>query len=208
MSLPSLLALSLVICALPAAAHIRLDEPAARYSDQKVGPCGKADGERTDRVTVYKPGATITVRWTETIDHPGHFRVAFDDDGDDDFPVPAAFDDTSGGPTVLVDGIADASGGEYEQQVTLPDVECESCTLQLIQMMTDKPPYGDGNDLYFQCADIALRADAPDEGEYVGPDGPAGCACAQPASRAPLPAALALALSFGLLLRRRRAPRA
>ncbi len=206
MSLPrALVVLSCLVAALPAASHIRLDEPVARYTDQKSGPCGRAGGERTDRVTVYKPGATLTVRWTETIDHPGHYRIAFDEDGDERFPVPAAFDDTSGGPTVLVDGIADrAGGGEYEQVVTLPNVECERCTLQLIQMMTDKPPYGDGNDLYFQCADLALRADAPDEGEYLGPDAAAGCSCAAPSERAPLGGGLVAARTSGALLRRRR----
>ena len=45
--------------------------------------------------------------------------------------------------------------------ITLPNMTCENCTLQVIQMMTDKTPYGDGNDLYFQCADIALRTNAP-----------------------------------------------
>jgi hypothetical protein len=121
------------------------------------------------------------------------------------FPVPAFFDDTSGGPTVLVDGIPDrAGGGTDEQEVTLHDVECERCTLQLIQMMTDKPPDGDGNDRYFQCADLALRAGAPAEGEYVGPDVPPGCSCAAPSSKGPLGGSLLAALTLAGLLRRHR----
>lgn len=40
----------------------------------------------------------------------------------------------------------------------LPDVECDNCTLQAIQVMYDKPPYvTPGNDLYYQCADLVLR---------------------------------------------------
>jgi hypothetical protein len=35
--------------------------------------------------------------------------------------------------------------------------------------MSDKPPYGDGNDMYYQCADLVLSADAePDEMPPVG----------------------------------------
>jgi len=46
-------------------------------------------------------------------------------------------------------------------QVKLPDVECTACTLQLIQVMTDKPPFDGGDDFYFQCADLRLVRGAP-----------------------------------------------
>jgi uncharacterized protein (TIGR03382 family) len=62
---------------------------------------------------------------------------------------------------VLADNLPDAAGGSFTKMIQLPNVECENCTLQLIQMMYDKAPYGDGNDIYFQCADISLRAGAP-----------------------------------------------
>jgi hypothetical protein len=46
----------------------------------------------------------------------------------------------------------DRSGGSHTLQVRLPDVECDSCTLQVVQFMYDTMrPY------YFQCADLALR---------------------------------------------------
>lgn len=179
-----------------ALAHIQLDYPTARWEDQKAGPCGRSGEGRTERVNRFRPGATITVRWRETIDHPAHYRIAFDEDGDDDFPTPAGFDDTSGGPTVLVDGIADGSGGEYEQEITLPNVECDNCTLQLIQMMKDKAPYGDGNDIYFQCADLELTPDAPEGGEPADPGSAGGCRCvsSSPASGAGVFAWLAAGL--------------
>ncbi|MCA9560948.1 MAG: hypothetical protein KC583_20510, partial [Myxococcales bacterium] len=59
--------------------------------------------------------------------------------------------------------------------VTLPDVECDNCTLQVIQVMFDKPPQtSPGNDLYYQCADLVLRGDGPppppvDAGPGPGP---------------------------------------
>jgi hypothetical protein len=145
-----------------ASAHIALDAPTPRYADLKEGPCGRGTADaRTKNVTTFKAGETITVKWHETIGHPGHYRIAFDDDGVDGFKDPKSFDDVSGGPSVLVDGIADKAGnGTYSQDVTLPNVECNNCTLQVIQVMTDKPPYGDGNDIYYQCADIVLVKDA------------------------------------------------
>lgn len=150
------------LLAAPAAAHIQLDDPPARTSSQKEGPCGAADAPRGETVATFAPGETITVRWRETINHPAHYRIAFDADGDDDFADPLDFMDFSGNPTVLLDAIADRNGGEYSAEVTLPEVTCDRCTLQVVQVMYDKPPYGDGNDLYYQCADIALVGEVPE----------------------------------------------
>jgi uncharacterized protein (TIGR03382 family) len=170
---------------LPAAsalAHIDLDGPTDRgCTDQKAGPCGSGCESRSSNVTVLEPGATITVRWTETIDHPGHYRISFDDDGNDDFENPTSYDDIQTSPTlpVLLDGIEDrGGGGQYEAQVTLPDIECDNCTLQLIQVMTDKPPFSlPGNDIYYRCADLELRVGggSGDAGPTPSPDaGPGG----------------------------------
>lgn len=202
----------------PARAHIDLDWPVDRgCSDQKVGPCGSGCDARSNNVTVLPPGATITVQWTETVPHPGHYRIAFDDDGIDDFEDPTGYDDIQTDPAlpVLLDGIEDREGtGPYQAQVTLPDVECERCTLQLIQVMTDKPPW-DTNDVYYRCADLALRSGAPlpvdagpiaggvDAGPGSGADPPGGgCHSAGGGS---LGASLLL-LGAALLLRRSPAP--
>ncbi len=75
--------------------------------------------------------------------------------------VVADFDNNS---TILLENIPDNDGGEYEVEVTLPDLECDNCTLQVIQVMLDKPPYGDGNDLYYQCADVILEFGAATSG--------------------------------------------
>lgn len=133
-----------------AAAHITMLEPAPRTSAQKESPCGAAGSARGTRIAVFEPGQTITVSWNETVDHRGHYRIAFDTDGEDDFVDPTEREDLYNSPAVLVDDIADSIGGRYTQEITFPDVECERCTLQLIQVM-----YGSGN--YYQCADIALR---------------------------------------------------
>ncbi len=154
---------SLALLAGPARAHISLKSPTPRTDQLKQGPCGAgANDPRGPTVATFKPGETITVTWNEFVDHPGHYRIAFDEDGQDGFFDPASFDDVSGGPGVLIDGIFDQNGGDYSLEVTLPDVECDNCVLQVIQVMTDKKPYGDGNDLYYQCADIALVAEGVD----------------------------------------------
>ena len=66
-------------------AHIALDDPSPRYTDQKGGPCGKGNGNdaRTGNVHTFQAGQTITIHWRETIGHVGGFRIAFDGDGAD-----------------------------------------------------------------------------------------------------------------------------
>ncbi len=148
---------SLALFAGEVRAHLDLLSPMPRTTSLKSGPCGAGpDDPRGPTVATFKPGETITVKWNEYVNHPGHYRIAFDADGQDGFFDPKDFNDVSGGPGVLVDGIADMQGGDYSMDVQLPNIECDNCVLQVIQMMTDKPPYGDGNDLYYQCADIAL----------------------------------------------------
>lgn len=144
-----------------AQAHIAMMSPTPRYSDLKYGPCGRggAMDVRTNKVTTFKPGETITVTWQETVPHPGHYRIAFDPDGQR-FTDPTSFTDVAPRMYVLKDDIADKTGTQmYTDTVTLPNIECTNCTLQLLQVMTDKAPYGNGDDLYYQCADIVLRAD-------------------------------------------------
>lgn len=173
------LAAAVIILSLPllpslAHAHIGLDAPTSRYGPDalKPGPCGLSGGGRTANVTYYEPGETIEVRWNEYVDHPGHYRIAFDADGDDDFVDPAEMMELYSNNAVLRDGIADNGDGErdYVATVTLPDIECDNCTLQVIQVMYDKPPYETpGNDIYYQCADLVLiEGGEPPPGDDAG----------------------------------------
>lgn len=176
---PTAAVLGVLALAVPASAHLDLRSPPSRYGGDvlKDGPCGRSGGQRSDTVTVLAAGATIEVVWDEYVDHPGHYRIAFDADGDDDFRDPVCLAGCAtrapeialyGDDTVLLDGIADTAGGEGRAVVTLPDVACQRCTLQVIQVMYDKPPYVvPGNDLYYQCADLVLRR-AACAGDCIG----------------------------------------
>jgi len=135
-------------------AHMQLVSPAPRYNRDSIkppnGPCGDSLGlTRSGIRTSYEPGSTITISFDETIDHRGHFAVYFSEAND------LA---TSAGSliTTLVDSIPDPlSGiGRRTASVTLPNISCDTCTLQVIQWMDDINPY-------FSCADISLVAGAP-----------------------------------------------
>ena len=179
-----------------ASAHVRLVYPPPRYAPMgnddmniKTGPCGRANDSRTtdmSRITVLQPGATIMVQFGETIGHPGFYRISFDDDGQDAFVAPTSRAMVQTGPPymlpVLLDNIPDmgATGANmYTATVTLPNVECERCTLQVIQVMVAAnvmswTATGMDPDIYFTCADIALRRTGGGGG--MGGGGSAGVA--------------------------------
>jgi len=153
--------LPLLLCALSvvANAHITLRSPRPRTAAQKDGPCGALNSTRGSDagVTTYTAGDTITVTWDETVEHPGYFRIAFDDNGQD-FANPTS-PGSDAGVILVVDqipgrNVTDAGRG-YTQQVTLPNTPCTNCTLQLIQVMTNRTTITEP-DLYFQCADLVL----------------------------------------------------
>jgi hypothetical protein len=177
----------------PARAHINLLEPAARVPGRPdsmllLGPCGQRQNERgEERVSVFRAGQTIDMVWEVYVQHASYFRIAFDPEGDDSFstrpssPSDAAADDPTrlepGEGELILDYILDRAGAveRVERRVTLPDVECDRCTLQLTQF-TYGLPLDDA--IYYQCADLVLEAGDPSSaaGDAEGPgDGP-GCA--------------------------------
>jgi Lytic polysaccharide mono-oxygenase, cellulose-degrading len=167
MTRANLTSLAFVAClayAPGAQAHICMDAPVSRIgpsctfaSAQKPGPCG-INTRSTQYVTEFKPGETIMVAINETIDHPSHYRIAFNPTGSS-FEDPTSKDDMSGKhPFVLLDGIMDETATKQMVKVTLPNMTCDKCTLQLIQVMYDKGGNGFGNDdIYYSCADIVLK---------------------------------------------------
>jgi hypothetical protein len=166
----------------PVRAHIDLQVPEPRSPGRPgttlpQGPCGQRVNERrADTVNVFQPGQTIDVVWEAYVQHVSYFRIAFDADGDDSFSSrptmpsdPAADDPTrlpaNEGETILA-YVEDRTGDieRVEERVTLPNVACENCTLQLIQFTYGLPI---DNATYHQCADLVLEG-PPAAGETPG----------------------------------------
>jgi hypothetical protein len=188
-----------------AAAHISLEQGGthfSRYGDVELKslPCGRAGGTRGAHVYTYEPGQTITVSLVEYVAHPSYFRIAFQANGDDEFKEPASIhpidptracpdgpgdhcgpSDFYNTPNVLMDDLdphlAGAAGPKFTWQVTLPDVECDNCTLQVIQVMQDDafhgpydPTPGVGiEDIYHQCIDLVLKHGASQANNQTPP---------------------------------------
>jgi MYXO-CTERM domain-containing protein len=183
-----------------ASAHFRLLKPTSWLEEdnlgdpQKTGPCGNS-GTQTNEVTTFQAGETITVEWAETIPHPGHFRIALvrdrseledpdiDVDSSCNYVDPTAVANRTAVPPVLLENLYPRDSDEvmfgmtFTQEVTLPDMECEKCTLQVIQFMTEHAQPC----IYYHCADIkivggggASGAGASGSGGASGASGGAG----------------------------------
>jgi hypothetical protein len=164
----------------PAQAHIKLIEPAswvvedAQGNPQKTGPCGGTGVTETGAVTTFRAGEEITVSWQETVGHSGHFRISLATDRADliDPPVVTVNGDGVSGNSisaeimnpvaypVLVDNlfprdtVSGAATEPFTTTVTLPDEPCESCTLQVIQFMSQHGP----GYFYHHCANVRIVA--------------------------------------------------
>lgn len=138
-------------------AHARLKTSGAlvpRSTDPgiKAGPCGGV--ARLAAPAVYAPGTTITVNWEETINHPGRFEFYFSQAGDANFGTPIAVRNKLAAENAAIVG---TNYRQYSASITLPNVTCTDCTLQMIQVMTETNPPS----LYYACADVRLQAGAP-----------------------------------------------
>lgn len=217
-------------------AHISMLQPKERtdgFDDQKTRHCGTPGWSRAanpSRTATYKPGETIRVMYRETVGHPGWYRIAFQPNGEVfSYPPPGA--GAGGFPTVDQTGMVDGATGTMILKdripdappnttmmidVTLPNIECNNCTLQFTQFMTDRATYttDDRGAVYFRCADIVLTntpQPMPDAGTPMdaGPDasppaadGPATGGCSTGGGAGSLGSLLLAACA--LLLRRRR----
>lgn len=170
-----IVALGLALSA-PAHAHLCMDTPMSRVgpscdsdSPMAPGPCG-VSGRSTKYVTEFKPGQTIDVEINELLQHPSHFRIAFNPNGDS-FEDPVNQKDNEGKhPFVLLDNIENKPGALQTERVTLPNVTCDKCTLQLIQVVYQGET---GVGMYYACADIVLKG-TPSTNPDAGTGGDAG----------------------------------
>ena len=178
-------ALPFLLAGTTASAHVDLVAPPPRLqgeaggSQLKTKPCGQTTDKRTtDKITTFTPGQKVDIKIKVYVNHPGYFAVAFDPDGDDSFPFPranmdkvvAATDDPKAmfpiSDTVLglrtdkdKDCYTEAADNSHECTIpiTIPNVNCDNCTLQVTQFMYDKLGDNNDNEYYYQCADIKIQ---------------------------------------------------
>ena len=185
----SALALAAVSAVLPVVthAHFKLVEPASwlieddRGDPQKAGPCGgtNADyGKPSYAVTQATGGSRLHIKVLETIYHPGHYRVALAVNSPAELPVDpkATTMDSDRGPRsvsaeiqnpvqmpVLADGLFVHTAkvdGPLETDVTLPNISCRRCTLQIIQFMAEHGVNNPGMFSYHHCAVVQITPDS------------------------------------------------
>jgi MYXO-CTERM domain-containing protein len=119
----------------------------------------------------------LTVTWKESVSHAGHYRIALAA-SESEFVEPKDLGVPSTLPSWdLADGIQDKTGTQtYSQSVQIPQVECPTCVLQLLQVMsagTDGTNTGSFSGVYHACADVSIVTGAGDAGaspEVGAPD--------------------------------------
>jgi hypothetical protein len=167
-------------------AHFILMQPKSAIDEnqlgdpQKLGPCGgtsKDPGAPTGAVTPVTGGELLHIKVKETVYHPGHFRLALavldraelpadPEDVTRDGPrgpiSVSAKIDPNPKPPVLVDGLWEhhvkQPGQEFETDVKIPNINCDHCSLQVIQFMEEHGINPDGRFTYHHCADLKITA--------------------------------------------------
>ena len=182
------LGVGVVTLAAPVAApaHFILQQPKSWLVEsplgdpQKAGPCGgtTADpGMPTGDITALTGGELLHIKVKETVYHPGFYRVALA--VLDRSELPADPEDTtrmgSRGPIsvsgkvdpnpklpVLLDGLWEhherKPAQEWETDVRIPNINCDHCTIQVIQFMEEHSINTDGRFSYHHCADLKITA--------------------------------------------------
>jgi hypothetical protein len=179
----AVISLVLGLLAPPASAHFVLEAPANWldqdiYGDpQKSPPCGLPDQGSATPVTTVVEGSTVTIAITETIFHPGHYRVSLAEDQSLLPPNPvvtpgstacgSAAIDSSPSLPILADGLLVHSspfGAMQTMEVQLPaGFTCTNCVLQIVEFMSEHP----APCFYYHCANLEIVSEGsgqPDAG--------------------------------------------
>jgi hypothetical protein len=180
-------------------AHFKLDAPANWANQDSLGtplksaPCGQSDpgnpAVATNAVTRLMAGSTVTITITETVFHPGHYRVALAADQSSLPADPTAHPDSNSAcgtadimttpalPVLADNMLAHTTPFSAPQsfQITLPaGMTCANCTLQVIEFMSNHPLNDPGGCFYHHCANVAISASGADGGTGGGNGGTGG----------------------------------
>ncbi len=169
-----------------ASAHFRLLEPqgwlveSALGDPQKLGPCGGTSangGMPTNIVGKATGGQKLHIKVQETVYHPGHYRVALAVNSPTELPADPTVvtQDGAKGPMsvsapiqnpvqmpVLADGLfvhTAKANDPFETDVTLPNITCAKCTLQIVEFMAQHGLNPDGGYFYHHCAELQITTD-------------------------------------------------
>jgi hypothetical protein len=182
-----LCASAIALVAAPASAHFILMAPDSWIEanvlgdPQKAAPCGTSAitaGKPTGKVTALKGGDMLHIKIKETIYHPGFYRVALSVLDRKELPadpIPTTKESPRGPisvsgkiesnpqPPVLADGLflhheKPAADSFYETDIKLPNINCEKCTVQVIQFMEAHGLNKEGEFTYHHCADVKITA--------------------------------------------------
>lgn len=185
--LAAALSAGLIALAAPvaASAHFILQQPTSWLVEnvlgdpQKAGPCGdkpEKPGTPTGVITPLTGGSMLHIKVKETVYHPGFYRVALAvldraelpaDPEDVTMPGPRGPISVSGKidpnpkPPVLVDGLwehRERTTEAFETDVKIPNINCENCTVQVIQFMEQHGINPDGRFTYHHCAAVKITA--------------------------------------------------
>ena len=167
-------------------AHFTLVEPPSwlmenRLGDpQKAGPCGGTSADAGTPTMTVRPvagGSKLHIKVQETVFHPGHYRIALAVRARTELPADpdGVTRDTEKGPwsvsaaiqkperpPVIVDGLwahTERPTAPFETDIEVPNINCEKCTLQIIQFMAEHGRNRDGDFSYQHCADLKITAD-------------------------------------------------
>ncbi len=163
-------------------ARLRADgitPPRNNNAGLKTGPCGGV--ARTNSSVTLTAGSTITLTWEEVVQHPGSYEFSISLANDQNFVRLKVVPDTQDNGNDLPH--------QYSTTLDIPNVVCDACTLQMIQVMTENP---NNPRNYYSCADIKIVAgNTPPEDEMPAPVPPTPMPAPAPApmpAPAPVPA--------------------
>ena len=166
-------------------AHFSLRAPASwlveddKGDPQKLAPCGgtlQNPGMPTGAVTDVKGGQKLKIVVQETVFHPGHYRIALArkrnqlpadpevtmHDTERGVRSLSAKIETNPQPPLLADGLwahTEKPTADWETEVTIPNITCEGCQLQVIEFMAEHPGVREGGFSYHHCAALNIMAD-------------------------------------------------
>ena len=157
-----------------------------RGDPQKAGPCGGSNsdwGTASNIVTKVVGGSMLPLKILETIYHPGHYRVALAVNSPTELPPDpvtktrpshrgewdrpwsvAAMIEVPAQPPLLADGLfihhtREETPIEFETEIRIPNINCDKCTMQVIQWMAEHAYNNPGGYSYHHCAHLQITAD-------------------------------------------------